>query len=118
MKRLISNDYEEQIKFRVLFCTLCLIFLNIFIMIPVLLSVWALWLSLGLTSILLMLSLFFVFLDSILIQTFVPSIWFASIFSTGIGLLLGTATYLWVKHLLKIKKVYVRWNFKIVKGQR
>lgn len=103
--------------FRSIFSLVALLFINLSIVIPIGISVWAVWFSLSVSSIVLMLTLFFALLDFLLYQSFIPAKWFLSIGLTGVGILLAIGMYYFGKALLKATTGYIRWNIKTVKGR-
>ncbi len=119
MKKIFSAKLAENVltSLRVISFTLvALFFTNLVFFLPIGVTIWAMWLSLSVASILLMLSLFFALLDMMIIQSFLPAKWFAALALTGLGILLSLTSYYVLKFLLKGTRSYINWNIRTLIG--
>ncbi|MFK4301836.1 MULTISPECIES: DUF1700 domain-containing protein [unclassified Paenibacillus] len=101
---------------RNLFTFLGLLFLNLLISIPVLASLWAVWVSLAAAAVSLIVAPLLAIADYALNGNFYPAKFFFSIMLTGIGLLLLSG----VRYLLNLLVIgtvrYWKWNQTTLRG--
>lgn len=113
----LMKKSESESMTRTVFAVIGLFSLNfILAVVPIGLSIWAVWLSLSLSAFAMIIAPALVLFDSIINGQFLPGRLFASLAISGLGILLCIACIYLGKVLLKITKSYYHWNLRVIKG--
>ncbi|HIW35090.1 MAG TPA: DUF1700 domain-containing protein [Candidatus Paenibacillus intestinavium] len=102
---------------RTIFAVIGLFSLNfILAVVPIGLSIWAVWLSLLVSAAAMIVAPLLVLVDFISISQFAAGKFFATLAISGLGIFLLAACIYLGKMLLQLTKSYYNWNIRVIKG--
>lgn len=117
IQRPIVNQVSTASTTRTIFAMLGLLFLNIFIVVPVGLSIWATWLALCISAMAGIFSPLLALISFIAQQSFSGITLFTSLTFCGLGILLAIGAYYSGLALARVTIRYVRWNSQVAKEE-